>query len=1563
MSVGLEITANTQSAQAALKQLQNAFKELQQEGKRFTEIDLGDIGTDQLKRDLKIIQDNWKGMTDPKIGGKRAERLNQPETKGKAPWEIDPRHAAPPHATDAQIKRIQQELIESLLRGISGTNPELPRPPERLDIPNLPNRQPKPSSPGASGETPEQRKAQREADREAAFEKKESEQRRQQIMGGVMGGAKFTAGMVGVQTGLEAIQSAYQGANDIGKYTDEFMRRTQDVGHDFNFLKGQISDVGKGLGVASDEAAKLTLAFTRTAHATTIKEAVAGTQAAVGLAVGFGADKDQTVQQMARLSLIGATGKSDLVGAPGSGSELTTKDKKFALKLAQAVGQNNVPLEKVLGDFARLAESSVARTTKEPATDNLLGYLKSLYDVADKGRPGLKGEAGMALLSRADEGLRNSTNPATELLMYKGLSEAMETEDFLQIQRQREAPILAPILNQKGEDTGKTNLSVYVDQMEKKHAGNKNPLIVPFAVSEGLNMGGMENAAALIAVDKSFMEQGQKGGAGNFQKQLESRNIKMDTLREDGFKDLSDILKFTGKPGEQFTAAKQKLTEYKPVIPLHEGDQKNLEKLQADASTGDPGKQKAFVDELIKQIAEHGAKETPWLAVTATLAELKTAMIKNVGEPIVYGINQVAEILKLGFNVDPEAKKKYTEEQVNSRNAATTANDEIAKAQKELDDAPPEKKAEATKHLQDVTNEQRAKVDAASNGKKENYFKQRSFLDKFVDQAIGFWIPGKHFMDNTNPIGMEESPAEEQFASQGPSPRDQLEQKIKAANMKLANIGWVQPEKRKEAEQEIDALEKQLAELPAPIRRATGGIIPGGFGGGDRVPALLTPGEFVINASAAQKNLPLLHQINQGDDPQTPARFATGGTVPGKPLPITPATTSTLPPNSTPTGATTLINTGDDTPTAVKELQKRLEQLFDPVTRYLAELAHGAKALQAGRGTGDGAGIAAVLGAGPGVTAPDGTPTAPLTDASRSEAQKGLSPSKPASPAQAASPPTIHKFTGQTFPGDGRGFLSPGAGKGTAAAGRSTTAPVAPPAPCDDPSNPDCDKTKASTITAKTAQEGATSPESGAATGTATPSAKTAQGSGKPGKLSDTQAEFIRKYRPAAEKAAAELGVSADTLLAQAAHETGWGKHMPPGSNNMFGIKADKSWKGKRVNSKTGEVINGQNVSVNAGFRAYDSPEESFSDYAKFLQQNPRYKSALEAGKQGNDPEYMRRLQQAGYATDPNYANKVENIKRGLPGAAGSDPADLASTTPSARSAKTGGPGGSGPTPKSQQANKGAELANYYKERLGLTDNQAAALAGNAIHESSLNTNAKGDNGSAHGIFQWRNDRWQRLQEYAKKSGRSANDWNVQKEFAAVELETTESKALERLKQTSSVEDASRSINKNYERSADTIGSDMDRNRIRQSHAVLGVMGNPSSAETPAAAPVPPPAPDTDTQPVATKAAQADPKAPRKSGDGLGDPRTQLLQRTDDEYTPKPLNAPEYTPRPKETIPEPKLDQANNYSGQGIGHLDITLTQADAHGARLGNDVNHRMNLRTTRPHGAVSVASVNQAA
>ncbi len=142
-----------------------------------------------------------------------------------------------------------------------------------------------------------------------------------------------------------------------------------------------------------------------------------------------------------------------------------------------------------------------------------------------------------------------------------------------------------------------------------------------------------------------------------------------------------------------------------------------------------------------------------------------------------------------------------------------------------------------------------------------------------------------------------------------------------------------------------------------------------------------------------------------------------------------------------------------------------------------------------------------------------------------------------------------------------------------------------------------------------------------------------------------TSAEhFVASVWPHAQRAAEKLGVTPQALIAQAALETDWGKHVG-GNNNLFGIKASANWHGATKTLPTTEFSNGATHRETASFRSYASVADSFDDFAKMMSSNPRYAAVLGAGS--DNARFAHALQQAGYATDPAYAAKITSIANG----------------------------------------------------------------------------------------------------------------------------------------------------------------------------------------------------------------------------------------------------------------------------------------------------------------------------
>jgi flagellar protein FlgJ len=147
--------------------------------------------------------------------------------------------------------------------------------------------------------------------------------------------------------------------------------------------------------------------------------------------------------------------------------------------------------------------------------------------------------------------------------------------------------------------------------------------------------------------------------------------------------------------------------------------------------------------------------------------------------------------------------------------------------------------------------------------------------------------------------------------------------------------------------------------------------------------------------------------------------------------------------------------------------------------------------------------------------------------------------------------------------------------------------------------------------------------------------------------LPERAAEFVQQVLPTIRQAAAALGVNPLGMLAQAALETGWGQRMPRtaagnSSLNLFGVKAGGEWSGPRAVADTVEISGGVAKQSRTAFRAYGSVAESVGDFARLLASSPRYREAIAAGADAR--AYVQNIAKAGYATDPDYGNKLNEV-------------------------------------------------------------------------------------------------------------------------------------------------------------------------------------------------------------------------------------------------------------------------------------------------------------------------------
>lgn len=133
-----------------------------------------------------------------------------------------------------------------------------------------------------------------------------------------------------------------------------------------------------------------------------------------------------------------------------------------------------------------------------------------------------------------------------------------------------------------------------------------------------------------------------------------------------------------------------------------------------------------------------------------------------------------------------------------------------------------------------------------------------------------------------------------------------------------------------------------------------------------------------------------------------------------------------------------------------------------------------------------------------------------------------------------------------------------------------------------------------------------------------------------------TPQAFLDQLLPGAQACQRQFGIPASFTLAQAALESSWGSRAP--GNNLFGVKADKAWRGATVDVPTHEVVGGKSIPVTCKFRAYADWAACVADHAAFLKANPRYAACF---RETTGERWARAVAAAGYATDPQYADKM----------------------------------------------------------------------------------------------------------------------------------------------------------------------------------------------------------------------------------------------------------------------------------------------------------------------------------
>lgn len=136
----------------------------------------------------------------------------------------------------------------------------------------------------------------------------------------------------------------------------------------------------------------------------------------------------------------------------------------------------------------------------------------------------------------------------------------------------------------------------------------------------------------------------------------------------------------------------------------------------------------------------------------------------------------------------------------------------------------------------------------------------------------------------------------------------------------------------------------------------------------------------------------------------------------------------------------------------------------------------------------------------------------------------------------------------------------------------------------------------------------------------------------------DTKKSFFDRFGPLAQLVSEMTGIPASVILGQAALESNYGQStLAQRANNFFGVKAGSSWKGPTI-----RLYDAQEGSY-SDYRVYSTPIEGLKDWAQNIISQPRYAGA----KTTNPLQSITAIKAGGYATDPDYVQKVWGVITG----------------------------------------------------------------------------------------------------------------------------------------------------------------------------------------------------------------------------------------------------------------------------------------------------------------------------
>lgn len=446
------------------------------------------------------------------------------------------------------------------------------------------------------------------------------------MLGGLMGGLKLGGALLGITGGAQVVMQSYRAARALGQTTDQFMRQVKPTGEAFTDLRDRLANVGKDLGIAGEDAAKLGAAYLKAAGGTA-DSAIAGGTGAAGFARGFGIDPATSAEAFGRIEFL--TG-----GKGGMGQ------REIAILIGETVAKSGfwAKSEQVLEAFKGHVEAVSARTLQAPSDMAEFAALRaSMY--GNTQYPGLK-SSGENLLGAMQNSIQHPGGGiGGEFMMNQMMQRATGLSDPFSLLYARQSMSLTDKTK-----SGRTLAEEMVSAAERQFgpAGDDGVDVMAGSV---FNMTGPQFRAIKSAIA------GMGGsGFGDAAQRLQDQGIDLKTLRPDA---IADALKTVGATHPELGAMARQYLGRQDVAESASG-----QGLRDAMGSGDTERLRAA---LLKTEAEFGRIPTEFSRLESVETEIRDILRTQIGQLIADNLPSIAENVKAlaraaGVEIVPSAK-------------------------------------------------------------------------------------------------------------------------------------------------------------------------------------------------------------------------------------------------------------------------------------------------------------------------------------------------------------------------------------------------------------------------------------------------------------------------------------------------------------------------------------------------------------------------------------------------------------------------------------------------------------------------------------------------------------------------------------------------------------------------------------------------------------------------------------------------------------------------------------------------------------------------------------------